>query len=76
MNERSTELLHRSVQEFIKKYSPDEYEVSEFEMDLRMILSRVYEEAQRPFVYELNLYRKNALKMSNLSPMPVIVAKE
>lgn len=69
MSNRDTEELHREIAAFIERYAPRSSLGRDFERDLRMLLSLTFQEAQRPFVWELNKYRDSALTSSLLKPM-------
>jgi hypothetical protein len=63
------DLFQRHVSAFIERYAPRSYEGRDFEHELRNIIQMAYEEAQRPFVYELNTYRQNIVDSSMIKPL-------
>lgn len=74
MSNRSNEdlrsdYLQQRICAFIERHAPRSYEGRDFEYELRSILAQVYEQAQRPFVRELELYRAQ----SWLKPIPETV---
>lgn len=57
MSEKDTDYFHREVAAFLERYAPRSGYGRDFEHDLRMLLSLAFQEAQKPFVYELNKHR-------------------
>lgn len=73
MSEKSLDHFHREVAAFIERYAPRSSYGRDFEHDLRILMSMAYEEAQRPFVYELNRLRDSALDQSMLRPTQSVI---
>ncbi len=69
------DLFQRQVSAFIERYAPRSYEGRDFEQELRSLIQLAYEEAQRPFIFELYTFRKSALDMSMLKPFPFLKDK-
>ncbi len=69
------DLFQRHLSAFIERYAQRSYEGRDFEHELRSLIQMAYEEAQRPFIYELNVFRKSALDMSMLRSSPFLKDK-
>ena len=55
------DLFQRQVSAFIERYVPRGYEGRDFEHELRSIIQAAYDEARRPFIYELQAVRDAAI---------------
>ncbi len=69
------DLFQRHVSAFIERYARRSYEGRDFEHELHVLIQMAYEEAWRPFIYELNTFRKSALDMAMLKPFPFLKDK-
>lgn len=77
---RSESYLNDFMDWFTRRYRPksdtDEWAHHHFDRDIHQLVRLVYEEAQRPFIHELNTYRDNTLSALALSTVAPIVTKD
>ncbi len=64
------DLFQRHLSAFIERYAPRSYEGRDFEHEIRALVQMAYEEAQYPFIWELNTFRKSVLDYSQTSVRP------
>lgn len=71
--ENDLTIFHRHVEEFMKRYKPDDdYRADRFYVDLQTLLSRAGDIAQRPFLREIEAYRDLVLSQSLHVACPTI----
>ena len=66
--EREIDHFQRRISAFVERY--DHYD-RDFEYELRILIMLAVDQAQRPFIFELNTYRKAALDRSMMQPLIV-----
>lgn len=78
---RSESYLNEFMEWFTKTYHPksdDEWGRYQFDRDVHQLVRLVYEEAQRPFIHELNTYRDHytlSAKLSAAAPIVTVAEK-
>ena len=64
--EREANHFQRRISAFVERYAT--YDRRDFEYELRILIMLAVDQAQRPFIFELNTYRKAALDRSMIEP--------
>lgn len=79
---RSESYLNEFMEWFTRRYRPkadgDDWAHHHFDRDLHQLVRLVYEEAQRPFIHELNTYRDHytlSAKLSAAAPIVTVAEK-